>query len=248
MDNMENNKEVTEMTEEAVEAVEVEDGNSDDSAEEIENSKKATRKAGWLIRDIFEWGETLVSAVIIIVVIFTFVMRVTSVDGGSMTPTLKDGDQMLVANLFYTPKHNDIVVLYAPHLLDGGEYGKDIIKRVVGLEGDRIRIDSHSGTVYRNDEALEITEDEAAGLLFEDGHAINTRTFDAGGLVGEVTVPEGHIFVLGDNRGSSTDSRTTAMRATAMGHHGYVGMVDVNHVAGRAFFRVAPFNSFGFVK
>jgi len=226
------------------------------------NTTKATRKAGWLIRDLFEWGETLVSAVIVIVFVFTFAVRVTSVDGGSMMPTLFDGDQMLVTNICttYKPKHNDIVVLYAPNLYDNGKPGKDIIKRVIGVEGDKIRIDPYEGRVYRNGEVLPL--EELDGHFVEDGHLINNLTIDLGGLIDrdglpeEVTVPDGHIFVLGDNRGSSVDSRTTKYRAESMGYNGYVDMVNVNHVAGKAFFRVAGDSkvwgsfseSFGFVK
>jgi signal peptidase I len=215
---------------------------------EVTEEVKTERKIGWLVRDLFEWGETLVSAVIIIVVIFTFFVRVTSVDGLSMQPTLQDKDQMLVTNFFYTPQHNDIVVVYAPKLHnDYGGFGKDIIKRIVGLEGDKIRIEAavlggeNVGLVFRNDEPLEIIEN--AEGLFENGYQISALTYSQQTHL-EVIVPPGHVFVLGDNRVNSTDSRCVS-----------VGMVDVNYIAGKAFMRIAGssdvwgtfYNAFGFV-
>jgi len=206
-------------------------------------SKKTARKAGWLIRDVFDWGRNAVSALIIVVTVFTFAVRTSSVDGPSMLPTLKDEDQLIVTNFFYTPAHNDIVIIYAPNLYDSGkgEMGKSIIKRIIGVEGDTIRIDSCTGTVYRNDIELEITEEDKQ--LFEEGYRINSRTH-AVDITEEVTVPPGYVFVMGDNRNYSMDSRYTND-----GNHpiGYIGMINVNHIAGRAFFRVLPFDSFGFL-
>ena len=219
---------------------------------EVKGKKKSRdRKVGWLVRDLFEWGETLVSAVIAIVVIFTFIMRVTSVDGESMLPTLQDGDQMLVTNFFYTPKHNDIVVAYAPNLNnpDEGKLGKNVIKRVIGVAGDKIRIEplvygaENAGIVYINDEPLPLSIID--GQLTEDGHWINDRTYSLRQTEIELVVPDGFVFVMGDNRNNSTDSRCTS-----------VDLVDVNYIAGRAFFRLAGdpekwekfYNAFGFVQ
>ncbi|MCL1789308.1 MAG: signal peptidase I [Oscillospiraceae bacterium] len=228
-----------------------------ENIEHFEHDESKQRKTGWLIRDVFEWGETLISALIIIVVIFTFAVRVTSVDGGSMMPTLQNKDQMLVTNFFYTPKHYDIIVIYAPNLLSDEKaqkgidppYGKDIIKRVIGLEGDTIKIGTHAdgdGIVYLNDEPLSIEGD-----LFEQVHYINSPTYVNGNQSLEITVPEGHVFVLGDNRGNSVDSRYIDMTT----RQGAVGLVDVNHIAGKAFFRIAGdkevwgslWRAFGFV-
>lgn len=226
------------------------------------SDKAGRRKAGWFIRDVFEWGETLVSAVIIIVVVFAFVARVTSVDGSSMYPTLKDQDRLLVTSYFYKPERNDIVVIFAPRLkccsLSIGGYcsdncrkrdgmGKDIIKRVIGVEGDKIRIDGnnadgeYTGRVYRNGEILDVKVD--GEQFFEDGHLVNGNvsgfpngpTFTHNNQTLEVIVPPGYVFVLGDNRGNSVDSRFSEENS----HDGLiVGLVDVNNVAGKAFFRM----------
>jgi len=211
------------------------------------------RKVNWIVRDIFEWGETLISAVLIIVIIFTFALRITSVDGASMNPTLHDQDRMLVNNFFYTPRRGDIVVIHSPHLFCSTteEFGRDIIKRVIALPGDTISIGARqggTGLVYLNGEPLEINE---TGLqMLESGYTISGLTYADPPIV-NLTIPEGHVFVLGDNRGSSMDSRISDTEARS----GAVGLVNINHIAGKAFFRIAGsgsyhdsfFSAFGFV-
>jgi signal peptidase I len=164
---------------------------------------------------------------VIFITLFTFVVRTTAVDGTSMLPTLKHDDDMLVINFFYTPNPGDVVVLYAPNLYDSNNngYGKNVIKRVIGVENDVILIERETGLVYRNGEALDPIE---YGVLTDSNRHDDLL----------VTVPKGHIFVLGDNRsrGGSTDSRCSS-----------IGLVDVNYVYGRAFFRWASLREFGFI-
>ncbi|MCL2634751.1 MAG: signal peptidase I [Oscillospiraceae bacterium] len=201
---------------------------------------KSVKKSGWFFRDAFEWLESILTALLAIILIFTFIIRLTSVDGDSMLPTLHDEDNLLVTNFFYTPKHNDIVVIYADKLYDHtkGEHGKPIIKRVIGIPGDKIRFDTENGRIYRNDILLEIGTID--GQLYEDGHMINSLTMSSYDLSSTVIVPAGHVLVLGDNRGNSVDSRN-------MNSHQYVGLVDENFIVGRAFFRISPFKDLGLV-
>lgn len=201
---------------------------------EQEKKEEVKKDVHTAVKEVFDWIETLIMAMIFIIVLFTFVIRVNTVEGESMLPTLNDGQKLLVTDLFYTPSYNDIVIVQAAKL-DGG---KPIIKRVIGLPGDRISIDFTAGTVYRNGEALKI--ETKNNIIYEDGHKINaltTRNLEmASGQ--EYTVPENCYFVLGDNRNRSTDSRALSS----------VGYVDKNYIAGRVIFSIFPFNSIGFIE
>ncbi|MDR0196780.1 MAG: signal peptidase I [Oscillospiraceae bacterium] len=222
-----------------------------DDGEPSEAPAPKRKGRGGLSADIFEWADSIISAIIAIILVFTFVVRVTSVDGGSMYPTLQNEDRMLVTNFFYTPKHNDIVVVYADNLwdYDGDRMGKPIIKRVIGVSGDEILYDTEKGEIYRNGELLAISQDD--GGIYEDGHLINERTYFSVDFPANtiIKVGEGRVLVMGDNRGNSVDSRYSGeWRKEEYEGRVYVGMVDVNNVVGRAFFRVSPFERFGFVK
>lgn len=201
---------------------------------EQEKKEEVKQDVHTAVKEVFDWVETLIMAMIFIILLFTFIIRVNTVDGDSMNPTLWDGQKLLVTDLFYTPGYNDIVIVQAAKL-DGG---KPIIKRVIGLPGDKISIDFTEGTVYRNGEALAI--DIRSNIIYEDGHKINARTTRNLEMVsGQVyTVPENCYFVLGDNRNRSTDSR--ALNS--------VGFVDKNYIAGHAIFSIFPFNSFGMIE
>jgi len=198
--------------------------------------QKPVKKRVWLVTDIYEWAESILTAIITIIFIFAFAARVTSVEGVSMEPTLSDKDRMLVTNFFYAPNRGDIVVVYTNGLRnEKGTMGKPIIKRVIGIAGDKIDFNTDEGTVSVNGELLEISEEN--GFLYENGHLISSKTDSSYDQPIHVEVPDGYIFVMGDNRVNSTDSRFNS-----------VGMVDVDYVAGRAFFRISPFSGFGFVK
>lgn len=195
----------------------------------IENVKSAHTAAG----EIFDWLESILMAVLIIVLLFTFIVRVNTVDGESMLPTLTGGQKLIVTDLFYTPSYNDIVIVQAPKL-DGG---KPIVKRIIGLPGDTIRIDFDNGIVYRNGTALPV--EEKGGLIYEDGHTINDLTTRNLEMVSgqDYTVPEDSYFVMGDNRNNSKDSRLFSA----------IGFIDRKYIAGRAVFSVFPLNTFGFM-
>lgn len=198
--------------------------------EEKKENKEAAHTAA---NEIFDWMESILTAVVAIVLIFTFIIRINTVDGTSMDPTLIEGQKLLVTDLFYTPSYNDIVIVQAANL-DGG---KPIVKRVIGLPGDTVRIDFEAGIVYRNGEALAVESKE--GYLYEDGHKINTFTNLRQDMVSnqDYVIPEDSYFVMGDNRNNSKDSRLFSA----------IGFIDKNYIAGRAIFSIFPFDTFGVI-
>lgn len=170
--------------------------------------------------NVYDWIQCLMSALIVCVVLFIFVVRVIDVKGTSMYPTLNNQDKMLVSDIFYKPKAGDVVVFKK----DQYDPSKALVKRVIATEGQEINIDFDRGIVYVDGEALE-----------ED--YINELTTTKLDFIGPQTVPEGCVFVMGDNRNMSTDSRKTE-----------IGMVDTRLIIGKVYFVIFPLDSFGLVR
>ena len=164
-------------------------------------------------RDLYEWTQALVCSVLAVVLLFTFVVRLIGVDGHSMVPTIQDGDRLLVLNSLWDSdyEYGDIVVLRKESFLE-----EPIVKRVIATEGQTVDIDFASGSVYVDGELLE-----------ED--YINEPTYVDEGTQFPLTVPEGSIFVMGDNRNHSSDSRSSDL-----------GTVDTRYVIGKAVFLLFP--------
>lgn len=150
--------------------------------------------------EVWEWTKALVIAVILAAVIRYFLFAPIVVDGLSMTPTLHDQDRMIVNKLSYEigkPKRFDIIVFHAPE-------GKDYIKRVIGLPGDRIEY--KNDTLYVNGKAYKEPYLDEFKKKVIDGPLTDPFTLKET-AVGRDTVPEGELFVMGDNRRFSKDSR-----------------------------------------
>lgn len=154
--------------------------------------------------DLLEWYDAIIFAITVIVLVYTFGVRVVRVVGHSMDYTLQDKQLVLISSLPYTPAYGDIVVIdeYTQH-------GETLIKRVIGQAGDTIDIDFSAGIVYRNGVALEEPYTAEPTYLKET-------------VIFPVTVPQGCLFVMGDNRNRSTDSRDAD-----------VGCVDVRDILGK---------------
>lgn len=176
----------------------------------MQEQEKQTAKG----RDLYEWVQLLVGSVLVVVAIFTFVIRMMGVDGHSMLNTLQHGDRLLVVNsmLYHDYKYGDIVILRKNGVFDDDP----IVKRVIAVEGQTVDIDFAEGIVYVDGEALE-----------ED--YIREPTYTAEGTEFPLTVPEGSIFVMGDNRNGSSDSRDYRL-----------GTVDTRYVIGKAAFLIFP--------
>ena len=166
--------------------------------------------------EIYDWMQSLVFALIICIIVFVFIFRIVDVSGDSMNPTLLNGDKLVVSDVFYKPKQGDIVIFRKD------EYKAEaLVKRVIATEGQTIEIDFDRGRVYVDGELL----DEP--YIAEPTH--NQLDFQ-----GPQTVPEGCVFVMGDNRSASSDSRRAQ-----------IGMVDERLIVGKVLLRVFPFDSIG---
>ena len=182
--------------------------------EKQQQSAPAVRGQG-----ILEWYEALISAALVLVLIFSFFFRIIQVDGSSMVPTLVNGDKLIVWGAGYTPQRGDVVIVDSYT-----SYGKPLVKRVIAKGGDTVSIDYATGTVAVNGEVLQ--EDYIAEPTYL-GYDV---TFP-------YTVPEGTVFVMGDNRKQSLDSRST-----------YVGCIDERDILGKVLVCFMPFTDFGVVK
>ena len=187
----------------------------------MENQNTTTAQEPKPVRGqgVLEWYEALISAALVLVLVFSFFFRIIQVDGSSMVPTLVNGDKLIVWGAGYTPQRGNVVIVDSYT-----SYGKPLVKRVIAKGGDTVSIDYATGTVAVNGEVLQ--EDYIAEPTYL-GYDV---TFP-------YTVPEGTVFVMGDNRNQSLDSRST-----------YVGCIDERDILGKVLVCFMPFTDFGVVK
>lgn len=195
-----------------------EEKNNPDTAGATEG--KAALSRG--VASCFEWVESLITALIVVVIMFTFLFRVVTVDGTSMLPNLYSGDRLVVSSYFYKPKQGDIIVLKRTSGLM-----KPIVKRVIALPGQEVAFDFDAGTVFVDGVQLDESTYISNGITHEPATSEPLLKFPQ-------VVPEGHVFVLGDNREVSEDSRFEA-----------VGMVDERYILGKAELILFPISRFG---
>ena len=181
-------------------------------------------------KEFFEWLDVIVTSVLAVVLIFTFLFRIVSIDGDSMKNTLLNKERVVISNLFYTPKNGDIVVISrnTDNSLTAAGNKAPIIKRVIAVEGQTV--DIKDGYVFVDGEKLH----EPYTKDFEFDPASTTDLYD---VTFPLTVEPDCIFVLGDNRHESLDSRSSVI--------GQSGQVNVKYVLGKAIFRIFPFNKLG---
>ena len=172
---------------------------------------------------VFDFVEMFVFVLITVMILTSFFFKHSVVEGDSMLHTLEEGDHLIISDLFYTPERGDIVVFedYSTFLK------KAVVKRVIGLPGETVEVklnDLGEFVVYIDGEYL------------DEEYAYNDVQFTTSGT-GVWVVPEGEVFVLGDNRFNSTDSRVSG-----------VGTIDVDCILGKVLFRFMPFDKFGKVE
>ncbi len=176
-------------------------------------------KSPRLVDKIFDFVELFALTIAAVFLLTTLLFRHAIVDGPSMEGTLHDGEHLIISDLFYKPDYGDVIV-FEDFSLEKN-LRKPIIKRVIALEGDTVRIDD-DGTVFVN------------GTKIADEHKYLSGGAYLDSAFEEYTVPENHVFVLGDNRNNSADSRT-------------FGAISVDTILGELKFRIFPFDKFGSV-
>ena len=176
--------------------------------------------------NVFEWLDVVVTSIAVVVIIFSFVFRIVAIEGSSMNNTLFDGERIIISNMFYEPSRGDIVVISrnTENSSKGGNHAEPIIKRIIAVEGDKVDIDFQNGIVYVNDEPLK--EDYT-----------KEPTYSSSDVLFPLIVKENCVFVLGDNRNDSLDSRSSEI--------GENGQVNKKYILGHAVMRVFPVNKLG---
>ena len=178
--------------------------------------------------DVLDVFLSVAKALIIIFILLTFVLRVCTVVGSSMDNTLHNGEKLLLINGHFSIKENDIIVFHQT-----GYINEPVVKRVIATGNKYVKIDYDNCITYVSDDAIFDKSD----IIDESGYAyFDTGSYKMKGTL-EIYVPQGYLFVLGDNRNNSTDSRSDL-----------IGLVDERTVLGKVIFRFSPADKIGFIK
>ncbi|MBR3687305.1 MAG: signal peptidase I [Clostridia bacterium] len=203
-----------------------------DQGMQNEASSDQKKNGPGFLASIFDYVEVLAVSVLAVLLVFTFCFRICRVDGDSMNKTLIHEERLITTNLFYTPKQGDIIVFH----LSNDYYTQPLVKRVIAMGGQEVKINFTEGKVYVDGKLLE--EDYA----YVKGGKYSIRSDfqkefihkESDGSVWFIaTVPEGKVFAMGDNRNGSTDSRAYL-----------VSFVDEDCILGKAIMRLSPFTVF----
>lgn len=173
-----------------------------------------------IIREAKEWAQSLLIAILLTLVVRTYIVQAFKIPSGSMRPTLLEGDKIFVNKYTYRfnpPQRGDIIVFKFP-----GDMKKDFIKRLVAFDGEEVEI--RSGKIFVGGKALE--DQESFGKFYYYNHD------PFGGPNEKIHVPADSYYVLGDNSANSTDSR-------------FWGFVPKKNMIGKAIFRWWPLNRMG---
>ncbi len=202
-----------------------------ETKEEKSNNKKFKT-------ELFDWLDVITIAFAVVILLFSVFFRVATIEGNSMRNTFHNGEKVVISKLGYTPKYGDVVVISRNYLSEHNKTEHDsqpIIKRVIATENQTVSIDFEEGVVYVDNQPL--SEPYTATPTNNTVDINQAKQLEKG-----VTVPKGCVFVLGDNRNDSLDSRSSAM-----GNLGN-GMINEDFIIGKVFLRIFPFSAFGGIK
>ena len=204
-----------------------EQNNDDVIDNEAVDALSSEPKKNVFFMSLLEQVELAVIVFAIIVIVFSFAFRTCRVSGPSMENTLYDGENVIITDLFYTPKRGDIVVFHQT----GGKYNEPIVKRVIGLPGDTVKIEYFTDTMK-----VTVTDkDGNKSVLNETYIKYNGYPYYYNNSITEVE--DGTVFVMGDNRNNSADSRSDD-----------IGLVDTRRILGKIVFRFSPLTKIGAVR
>ena len=199
--------------------------------QEQEQEQSGEGKEGSFAADLMDLLESVFVSVFVVMLIFTFLVCTADVDGDSMKPTLEDGDRLLVSRIDRSYETGDVLILDAKkayifndemQVTEQEGLGKRIVKRLIAQGGQEVDIHFDEGVVYVDGQPL------------DEPYVSSLTNYSTGSFQFPITVPEGYIFVLGDNRYISKDSRSDE-----------IGFVPVNQIVGKVFLRLSPLSSFG---
>ncbi len=194
----------------------------------MEQNGETPRKKNTWFKELLDWIIAIVIAVVVALLVRNYVFTLVKVQGQSMEPTLQNADRLYVNRLFYTPKKGDVVIFVSK-----SDPNHPYVKRVIATEGDSVYIDFKNGDVFVNDQLIEepYIKEETALLGSYIAELIVKGEY---GPDKPIVVEKDHIFVMGDNRNNSKDSRE-------------LGQIPLDEVLGGAVFRFWPLDNFGAV-
>jgi signal peptidase I len=206
--------------------------NENNTVDTVDTDKQAkTNTKTSFLGEFFDYFELFIISACLVLISFSFVTRLCRVDGPSMLNTLHDAEMLLVSDVMYTPERGDVIVFHQTGN-NPGDLNEPIVKRVIATEGEWLHIvkgnNSLTVTVYdSNKENPIVLDEDYANYEYGTGayYSYPDEPFQ---------IPEGCLFVMGDNRGNSLDSRS-----------GAIGFVDERRVLGKVLFRLTPFDKIG---
>lgn len=195
------------------------------SSELNDNSIPAANQKSF-VSELLDYVEIFIFSACAVLIIFSFFLRICRVDGPSMNQTLTHGEILITTNIAYEPQQRDIIVFHQTNE-QRDRYNEPIVKRVIATAGQYVKIDFEKALVYVSNDAV---FEETDILNEQDYIYLDIGKWKMSGTL-ETYVPQGKIFVMGDNRNNSADSRGQD-----------IGLVDTRRVLGKVIFRLFPFS------